>query len=91
MTTLIICLTIVICVYIFFYFINILDKRNKETAEDITTMFDDIDNIKEIIDRTITIDIYNDSVKQNLLTINNILSKYYDDRTNSSTEESQCS
>ena len=79
MITIIICATIVACVYIFFYFINKLDKREKETARYVNIIFEDMINIKEIVDRTKTLEAYDPAIKHNLLTISSILSKYYNE------------
>lgn len=89
MNTLIICATIVVCIFIICYYIDRLTKTIKNESF-LNSMSDDINSIKDIVDRTISIDIYNESVKQNLLTIKHILSKYVEESedANSSTKES---
>lgn len=90
MNTLIICATIVGCIYIICYYINKLITKTIENENFVNSMYDDIYSIKDIIDRTISIEIYNDNVKNNLLTIKRIISKYVEESedANSSTKES---
>lgn len=90
MNTLVICATIVACVYIICYYINKLIDKTIEYESLINSMSDDIYSIKNVVDRTITIDLYNDTVKNNLLTIKHIISKYVEESedVNSSTKES---
>lgn len=90
MNTLIICATIVVCIFIICYYINRLTTKTIENESFLNSMSDDISSIKDIVDRTISIDIYNESVKHNLLTIKHIMSKYVEESedANSSTKES---
>lgn len=90
MNTLIICATIVTCVYTICYYINKLTDKTIEHESLINSMSDDIDSIKDIVDRTFTIDLYNDTVKHNLLTIKYIISKYVEETEDAdiSTKES---
>lgn len=90
MNTLVICATIVACVYIVCYYINKLTDKTIEHESLINSMSDDMDSIKDVVDRTVTIDLYNDTVKHNLLTIKHIISKYVEESedANSSTKES---
>lgn len=90
MNTLIICATIVACVYIVCYYINKLTDKIIEHESFINSMSDDIDSIKDIVDRTVAIDLYNDTVKHNLLTIKHIISKYVEENedADTSTKES---
>lgn len=79
MNTLIICATIVTCFYIVCYYINKLTDKTIENENLINSMFDDIDSIENIVNRTVAIDLYNDTVKHNLLTIKHIISKYVEE------------
>lgn len=90
MNTLIICATIVACVYIVCYYINKLTDKTIEHESFVNSMSDDIDSIKDIVDRTSTLDLYNDTVKHNLLTIKHIISKYVEESedADTSTKES---
>lgn len=85
MNTLIICATIVACVYIVCYYINKLTDKTIEHESLINSMSDDIDSIKDIVDRTVTIDLYNDTAKHNLLTIKHIISKYVEETEDADT------
>lgn len=89
MNTLIICATIVACVYIVCYYINKLTDKTIEHESLINSMSDDIDSIKDIVDRTVTIDLYNDTVKHNLLTIKHIISKYVEETETSDTSSEE--
>lgn len=90
MNTLVICATIVACVYIVCYYINKLIDKTIEHESFIDSMSNDIYSIKNVVDRTIAIDLYNDTVKHNLLTIKHIVSKYVEEpkTTDTSSEES---
>lgn len=90
MNTLIICATIVACVYIVCYYINKLTDKTIEHESFVNSMSDDIDSIKDIVDRTCSIDLYNDTIKHNLLTIKHIISKYVEEPkdADTSTKES---
>lgn len=90
MNTLVICATIVACIFIVCYYIDRLTTKTIENESFLNSMSDDISSIKDIVDRTISIDIYNESVKYNLLTIKHIISKYVEESedANSSTKES---
>lgn len=90
MNTLIICATIVVCIFIICYYINKLIGKNIETYSTVNSIFDDMATIKEVIDRTTSIEIYHDAVKHNVLTIKNIVSKYVEESedTDTSSEES---
>lgn len=90
MNTLIICATVVASIYIVCYYINKLIDEITKHENLVNSMSDDIVSIKDIIDRTYAIDVYNDTVKHNLLTINHILSKYVEEpgNANTSTKES---
>ena len=50
-----------------------------ENDSTVNSIFNDIDTIKEIVDRSTTIECYNDTIKHNILTIKNIVSKYIED------------
>lgn len=79
MNTLIICATIVACIFIICYYINKLVNKAVETNSTVNSIFNDIDTIKEIVDRSTTIECYNDTIKHNLLTVKNIVSKYVEE------------
>lgn len=79
MNTIVICATIVVCIFIICYYINKLIGKNIETDSAVNSMFDDMATIKEVIDRTISIDYYNDTIKHNILTVKNIVSKYVEE------------
>lgn len=85
MNTLIICTTIVASIYIICYYINKLTDKTIEHESLVNSMSDDIDSIKDIVDRTCAIDLYNDTVKYNLLTIKHIISKYVEETENADT------
>lgn len=82
MNILIICATIVACVYIICYYINKLTCISIEHDDFVNSMSNDIDSIKDIVDRTIAIDLYNDTVKNNLLSIKQVISKYDEESEN---------
>lgn len=90
MNTLIICATIVVCIFIICYYINKFINKAAETDSTVNSMFDDMATIKEVIDRTASIECYNDTIKHNILTVKNIVSKYVEESedANSSTKES---
>lgn len=90
MNTFIICATIVASIYIICYYINKLTDKTIEHESLVNSMSDDIDSIKDIVDRTCAIDLYNDTVKHNLLTIKHIISKYVEENedADTSTKES---
>ena len=90
MNTLIICATIVVCIFIICHYINKFIGKTIETDSTINSIFDDMDTIKEVIDRTASIEIYQDAIKHNVLTIKNIVSKYVEESetTDTSSEES---
>lgn len=90
MNTLIICATIVACVYIVCYCINKIIDKIIEHENLIDSMSDDIYTIENIVNRTVSIDLYNDTVKHNLLTIKYIISKYVEEPedADTSTKES---
>ena len=79
MNTLVICATIVTCIFIICYYADKFAKRSMENDSTVNSIFNDIDTIKEIVDRTTTIECYNDTIKHNILTIKNIVSKYIED------------
>lgn len=79
MNTSMICVTIISCVFIICYYINKLANNGMEHEELINSMFNDIAEINDIIDRTSDIEIYNDTIKHNLLTIKYIISKYVEE------------
>lgn len=85
MNTIIICATIVVCVFIVCYYINKLTTKTIESENFVNSMFDDIDSIKDIINRTLAIDIYNDTVKHNMITIKHIISKYVEETNDADT------
>lgn len=90
MNTLIICATIVVCIFIICYYINKFINKAVETDSTVNSMFDDMATIKEVIDRTASIECYNDTIKHNILTVKNIVSKYVEEpkTTDTSSEES---
>lgn len=90
MNTLIICATIVVCIFIICYYINKFIDKAAETDSTVNSMFDDMATIKEVIDRTVSIECYNDTIKHNILTVKNIVSKYVEEpeTTDTSSEES---
>ena len=79
MNTLIICTTIVACIFIICYYIDKFAKRAMENDSTVNSIFDDMVTIKEVVDRTTTIECYNDTIKHNLLTVKNIVSKYVEE------------
>ena len=79
MNTLIICVTIVACIFIICYYIDKLVNKAVETNSTVNSIFDDMATIKEVVDRTTTIECYNDTIKHNLLTVKNIVSKYVEE------------
>ena len=90
MNTLIICATIVVCIFIICYYINKFIDKAAETGSTVNSMFDDIATIKEVIDRTASIEYYNDTIKHNILTVKHIVSKYVEEpeTTDTSSKES---
>lgn len=90
MNTLIICATIVVCIFIVCYYMDKLTTKTIKNESFLNSMSDAISSIKDVVDRTISIDVYNESVKHNLLTIKHIISKYVKESedANSSTKES---
>lgn len=90
MNTLIICATIVVCIFIICYYINKFIDKAAETDSTVNSMFDDMATIKEVINRTASIECYNDTIKHNILTVKHILSKYVEEpeTTDTSSEES---
>lgn len=89
MNTLIICATIVACVYIVCYYVNKLAKRAMENDSTVNSIFDDMSTIKEIVDRSTTIECYSDTIKHNLLTVKNIVSKYVEETETSDTSSEE--
>lgn len=85
MNTLIICATIVVSIYVVCYYINKLTDKTIEHESLVNSMSNDIDFIKDIVDRTCAIDLYNDTAKHNLLTIKHIISKYVEETENADT------
>lgn len=79
MNTLIICATIVACIFIICYYIDKLADKAVETDSIVNSMFDDMSTIKEVIDRTLSIECYSDTVKHNILTVKNIVSNYVEE------------
>ena len=79
MNTIVICSTIVTCIFIICYYVDKFVKRTMENDSTVNSIFNDIDTIKEIVDRSTTIECYNDTIKHNILTIKNIVSKYIED------------
>lgn len=79
MNTLIICFTIVICIFIVCYYINKFINNKIENDNMTNSLFDDVNIIKEIIDRSSKVEFYNEGLKHNILTIKNILSKYVEE------------
>ena len=71
-------------------FINKFINKAAETDSTVNSMFDDMATIKEVIDRTVSIECYNDTIKHNILTVKNIVSKYVEEpkTTDTSSEES---
>ena len=79
MNTLIICSTIVLCIFVVCYYINKFINNKIENDNITNSLFEDVHIVKEIIDRISKIEFYNESLKQNILTIKNILSKYVEE------------
>lgn len=79
MNTLIICSTIVLCIFVICYYINKFINNKIENDNVVNSLFDDVHIVKEIIDRTSKVEFYNEACKQNILTIKNILSKYVEE------------
>lgn len=79
MNTLIICITIVLCIFIVCYYINKFINNKIENDNMTNSLFDDVNIIKEIIDRSSKVEFYNEGLKHNILTIKNILSKYVEE------------
>lgn len=79
MNTLIICATILLCVFVVCYYISKLINNTIENNNVVNSLFDDVSTVKEIIDRISKIEFYNEALKQNILTIKNILSKYVEE------------
>lgn len=79
MNTLIICFTIVICIFIVCYYINKFINNKIENDNMTNSLFDDVNIIKEIIDRSSKVEFYSEGLKHNILTIKNILSKYIEE------------
>ena len=75
MNTLIICSTIALCIFVVCYYINKFINNKIENNNVVNSLFDDVNTVKEIIDRISKIEFYNEALKQNILTIKNILSK----------------
>lgn len=79
MNTLIICVTIVLCIFIVCYYINKFINNKIENDNITNSLFDDVNIVKEIIDRSSKVEFYNEGLKHNILTIKNILSKYVEE------------
>ena len=79
MNTLIICSTIVLCIFIVCYYINKFINNKIENDNVVNSLFDDVHIVKEIIDRSSKVEFYNEGLKHNILTIKNILSKYVEE------------
>ena len=79
MNTLIICSTIVLCIFVVCYYINKFINNKIENNNVVNSLFDDVNTVKEIIDRISKIEFYNEGLKHNILTIKNILSKYVEE------------
>ena len=79
MNILIICSTIVLCIFVVCYYINKFINNKIENDNITNSLFEDVHIVKEIIDRISKIEFYNESLKQNILTIKNILSKYVEE------------
>ena len=79
MNILIICSTIVLCIFVVCYYINKFINNKIENDNITNSLFEDVHIVKVIIDRISKIEFYNESLKQNILTIKNILSKYVEE------------
>lgn len=79
MTTFIICATIIVCVFIIFYYTDKFNERTLEKDNTVNSIFDDTDTILNIVKRIENVEIYNDTVKHTLLTIKHITSKYVEE------------
>lgn len=76
MNTFIICTIIIIGIFIVCYYINKFKNELVELNDIISFILKDMSSIEEIVDKTISIDCNNETIKHNLLTIKNIVSKY---------------
>lgn len=79
MNTIIICATIVVCVFIVCYYTSKLINKHIDCDNTLNSMFDDMAVINELVHRSSKIDFYCDSVKHNIITIKNITSKYVEE------------
>ena len=87
--TLIICITIAVCVYTICHFINNIYKKQLDNEDIVNTMSNDIDAIRNIISKTKEIEFYDSTAKNNINIIYNILEKYNEDSAvDTSTKES---
>lgn len=75
MNIFIIC-TIIVGIFIVCYYINKFKNELVEFNDIISFILKDMSYIEEIVDKTISIDYNNKTIKHNLLTIKNIVSKY---------------
>lgn len=85
MNSLIICASITGCIYIICYYINNIVDNIIKIKNSTNSMSNDIKTIKDIINRSISIEVYNDTIKHNLLTIKHITSKYVEEPGNANT------
>ena len=88
MNTFIICATVVICIYIICYHINQFNRDKLTHDSELNDLYNDIDNIKFTVDKLKSIELYSDTVKHGLLTISNVIDKYYDKEGVEDSEES---
>lgn len=88
MNIFIICATVVICIYIICYHINKSNRDKLVHDNELNDLYNDIDNIKFTVDKLKSIELYSDTVKCGLLTISNVIDKYYDKEGVEDSEES---
>lgn len=89
-TAIVICITIVICVFLVGFYINKYLAKVIDNDNTTNSMFDDIDTIKEIVDRCEQIETYSEAMKHNIKTLKHIISKYIEENedVDTSTKES---
>lgn len=91
MNTIIICITVCVCIYIICYFINTAVKKVSDNENLLNSMSSDLDNIHFIISKIQDVEIYDATIRNNIELISIILNKYESETREFSSEESKCS
>lgn len=79
MITLTICSTIIICVFLFLYYVSKMYNKSLDEDSNKNMLYNDVYNIIDIINRINVEDIFDKGIKENILNIKTTLSKYYDE------------